>query len=105
MMPLPTIRQIVPPKGTGFNVRHKTITSKVVLIPLMWIPMLGDSLRICNLCRMVHPVKTIHLQLDDNGRATVSFGVLEQMRRAGLKRFGFVYEGSLTAPPPVTCGW
>ena len=43
MMPLPTIRQIVPPKGTGFNVRHKTITSKVVLIPLMWIPMLGDS--------------------------------------------------------------
>ena len=101
MMTLPTIRQIVPPKGTGFNVRHKTVTSKVVLIPLMWVPMLGDSLRICNLCRMVHPVKTIHLQLDDNGRATVSFGVLEQMRRAGLKRFGFVYEGSVAAPPTL----
>ena len=43
MMTLPTVRQIVPPKGTGFNVRHKTVTSKVVLIPLMWIPMFGDS--------------------------------------------------------------
>ena len=60
--------------------------------------MLGDSLRFCNLCGMVHPVKTIHLQLDDNGRATVSFGVLELMRRAGLKRFGFVLRGFHSRP-------
>lgn len=101
MTTLPTIRRIVPPPGTGFNVRHKTARSEVVLIPYMWIPMLGASLDLCNLCHVVHPVKTSHLEVDDNGRATVSYGVLQNMRRAGLKQFGLTFEGSLAAPPPL----
>jgi len=86
----------------GVHIRHSTARSRLVLIPLMHKPLLLDSVRKCNGCNIVHPVKIIHLWVDDTGGAIVSTGVLTDLKRAGMPDLQVV--GTLKKPPTLNLG-
>jgi hypothetical protein len=65
-------------------------------------PFTGASLDICPSCHLVHPVKTVHLWLDDTGACIVSQGVLEDLRKAGMPELETFEE--VKNPPPLAIG-
>jgi hypothetical protein len=65
-------------------------------------PFTGDSLKKCPNCRIVHPVKTVHLWLDDTGACLVSTGVLEDLKSAGMPQLDIV--GEVNKPPTLRLG-
>jgi len=88
----------------GIRIRHRTLRSCVALVPIMDRPMVGLSLYECPHCHVAHPVKTVHLWLDDTGSCIVSTGVLEDMRRGweGSPEYDIV--GEVQNPPPLFIG-
>jgi hypothetical protein len=87
---------------SGVRLRHRSLHSSVALVPLMFKPFEGQSLDTCPTCQVVHPVKMVHLWLDDSGACIVSQGVLADLRKAGLPELDVVEE--VKAPPPLTLG-
>lgn len=86
----------------GIRISHKTLRSCVALVPIMKKPFSGDSLKKCPSCLVVHPVKTVHLWLDDAGSCLVSEGVLKDLQSAGMPELDICAE--VKSPPPLHLG-
>ncbi len=87
----------------GIKLRYTKPHNGLALIPLMHKPLFWDSLKkTCPLCLVTHPVKTVHLWLDDTGQCLVSTGVLEDLEKAGMPDLAIV--GSVKNPPPIQVG-
>lgn len=87
----------------GIRIRYMKPNSGLVTIPLLHKPFYWDSLKkTCNLCQVSHPVKTVHLWLNDQDECLVSTGVLEQLKVAGMP--DLVITGSVEKPPPLHIG-
>lgn len=90
----------------GHQIRHATARSGMHLTPIMHKPIPdqpdGTPIKICPTCRVHHPVKTLHLYLDDTGSALVSDGVLDLLRSVGMD--GFTQVGNTDKPPPLKLG-
>lgn len=54
---------------------------------------------VCPTCHVLHPVKSVHLWLDDRGECLVSEGVLDELRMAGMPGLSVV--GAVEKPPPL----
>lgn len=96
-------------ENLGYRVRSTTATSRVVVVPIMSKPYKKKSTGqlmpfMCPTCRIAHPVKSVHLWLDDTGSVIVSKGVLEELKSAGLENYDLVAEGAVTKPPPLQAG-
>jgi len=87
---------------SGIRIRHRTLRSSVALVPLLFKPFEGQSIDTCPTCHVVHPVKTVHLWLDDSGTCIVSQGVLEDLKKAGMPEL--LMAGEVKNPPPLTLG-
>lgn len=82
----------------GIRVRHMTARSVCHVVPVLAIPY-ADGGFICPTCHVLHPVKSVHLWLDDRGECLVSEGVLGELRLAGMP--GLEVVGSVENPPPL----
>lgn len=95
-----------PIKG-GFRIRctNTTYHGGLYLVPVVSRPRQirgPGSTDPCPLCQVWHPVKTIHLWLDNTGRCLVSFAVLEDLKLAGMPEL--VQEDHVKKPPPLRLG-
>jgi len=95
------------PKGKklGINIEHDTARSQVHLVPIMSRPInyAPGHESVCPNCRVVHPVKTIHLWFDGDGKTTISPGVLNELKKGnGLD--GITVVGDTKTPPPLNIG-
>ncbi len=86
----------------GIRIRHRTLRSQIHLIPILSKPLLHDSLHECGACHVTHPVKTIHLWLDDTGSATVSQGVYDDMATGWTGEPEYDVVSEVEKPPPVS---
>ena len=87
----------------GVKIRYTKPNNGLALIPLLHKPFQWDSLKkVCPLCQVTHPVKTVHLWLNDRDECLVSTGVLEDLRKAGMP--DLLITGSVVKPPPLTIG-
>lgn len=82
----------------GIRVAHDAARSICHVVPVLAKPY-GDGGFICPTCHVLHPVKAVHLWLDDRGECLVSQGVLEELRMAGMP--GLAVVGSVDNPPPL----
>ena len=87
---------------SGISIVHRTLRSTVALIPIPSKPFTGQSLDRCPTCQVVHPVKTVHLWLDDVGACIVSQGVLADLKSVGMPNLDIV--GGVVNPPPLQVG-
>lgn len=88
--------------SVGIRLAHKTLRSCVALVPILSKPFSGDSIKKCPNCQVIHPVKTVHLWLDDVGSVLVSEGVLKDLRDAGMPDLEICAE--VKSPPPLSLG-
>ena len=87
----------------GIKIRYTKPNNGLALIPLLHKPFQWDSLKkVCPLCQVTHPVKTVHLWLNDRDECLVSTGVLEDLQKAGMP--DLVVIGSVEKPPPLHIG-
>lgn len=87
----------------GIRIRYTQPNNGLALIPLLHKPFQWDSLKkTCPLCQVTHPVKTVHLWLNDQDECVVSTGVLEDLRKAGMP--DLIVTGSVKNPPPLHIG-
>jgi len=92
----------------GIRIAHTAKTSPhrsgVVIhtVPIYAKPFSGDSFKRCPTCQVIHPVKTVHLWLDDAGTCLVSEGVLRDLQSAGMPDLAIV--GEVKNPPPLNIG-
>lgn len=87
---------------SGIRVRHTGgLTSTVYLVPVLKKPYTTGPID-CPLCQTFHPVKTVHLWLEDDGGVIVSPGVLEELKMAGMPQLEIVNE--VKKPPPLQLG-
>jgi hypothetical protein len=93
---------------SGIRIRHRTARSTIALVPLFFRPLVVRPDDICGGCKAafgtetVHPVKTVHLWVDDSGACIVSEGVLEHLREAGMPDLEIV--GDIANPPALEIG-
>ena len=87
--------------------------SRVYTIPILsqplWVhvnPIVGVDE--CDICGVIHPVKTIHLHMDDRGECIVSEGVLKLIQEKadptgsdGLAFANLRVAGFVKSPPPL----
>ena len=87
----------------GIKIRYTKPNNGLALIPLLHKPFQWDSLKkTCPMCQVTHPVKTVHLWLNDQDECLVSTGVLEDLKKAGMP--DLVVVGSVDKPPPLHIG-
>jgi hypothetical protein len=86
----------------GFRLRYTRPNAGLALVPLLHKPFFGQSLDTCPTCHVIHPVKVVHLWLEPDGHVTVSAGVLDDLRKAGLPDLVLVNE--VKKPPPLKVG-
>lgn len=84
--------------SVGVRVQHRTLRSCVALVPVLAKPYTTGPID-CPTCQTLHPVKTVHLWLDDAGTVLVSEGVLAELRMAGLPDLTVI--GQVKNPPPL----
>ena len=93
----------------GFKLRHNTDASCVRVTPILSKPIPvnpGTLPRICNVCQITHPFKSIHFWIGPDGEVMVSQGVLDDLRLVGNSdgmdpMDGFTLEGATDKPPPL----
>lgn len=88
-------------KPIGFRVKHASFRSCTLGVVVLAKPF-EDGGFMCPSCHVWHPVKVVHLWLDDRGEALVSQGVLDELRLGGMPEL--TYEGPAYDPPPLTLG-
>jgi len=87
----------------GIKIRYTKPNNGLALIPLLHKPFQWDSLKkTCPLCQVTHPVKTVHLWLNDQDECLVSTGVLEDLRKAGFP--DLIIKDVVDKPPPLHIG-
>lgn len=87
--------------AVGIRIRHRTLRSCVALVPVLAKPYTTGPID-CPTCKVLHPVKTVHLWLDDTGTVLVSEGVLAELRMAGMPELEVL--GQVGKPPPLRLG-
>lgn len=111
VFPEPTVAkdvEVMPAKGValGHKIVHATSRSQIHLTPIMSMPIPiptdGSPVKICPTCQVNHPVKTLHIYVDDVGCATVSGGVLLLLKGVGMD--GYTQQGHTDNPPPLKIG-
>ncbi len=92
----------------GIRIRHTQRRNTVHVVPLLHKPFPPDAqLTTCGACergsgqKLKHPVKTLHLALDDTGSIIVSKDILEDLRRCP-DTAGYRVDSAVLNPPPVT---
>ena len=108
-------------KGTpeSFRLRYTgsepavTNGTRIHLVPLpgkdLHVHLTPEQIKkdICPTCRVVHPVKTIHLWLDSSNTVLVSRGVKESIEKdypGGLEAAELMLDGGTTKPPELKVG-
>lgn len=86
---------------SGIRIQHATVRSTCHVVPVLAIPYVDGGF-ICPTCHVLHPVKSVHLWLDDRGECLVSEGVLAELRLAGMPEL--VVVGETLNPPPLRVG-
>jgi len=91
----------------GVRVRYNGQHGGLVLIPLMDRPYSGQSLDMCPTCRVVHPVKTLHLWMEPDNTCIVAVPVKTAMDKAGCFKpgGGWAVANQVSAPPPLRLGF
>lgn len=107
-------------RALGYQIKHRTLRNCVVTVPLPWKPRkfnphYGIGGR-CPTCMVVHSLKTLHLNVADDGtcnvgsgafaslcRAGAIDGVPDQERSVGMLPAPFEYVGTVE-PAPLTIG-
>lgn len=91
----------------GIRIRHIQRRNTVHVVPLLHKPFPPDAqLTICGACergsgqQLKHPVKTLHLALDDTGSIIVSKDILNDLRRCP-DTAGYRVDSAVLNPPPV----
>jgi len=103
---VPTTTKSQTPRSVA--IRHRTKRSGIALLPIDHKPLIGDSIRPCPNCQVVHtnsfgrPVKTVHLYLDDTGACLISTGVLADLSKAGHVGTSLDIVADIVNPPPIT---
>lgn len=82
----------------GVLIRHATARSTCHVVPVLAKPY-TDGGFVCPTCHVLHPVKAVHLWLNDVGECLVSEGVLGELRLAGMPDLQVV--GGMKDPPPL----
>lgn len=82
----------------SIRIQHSTKRSGMATVSVYTKPINGLR-RLCPTCNIIHPVKTVHLWLDDVGTCLVSKGVLQDLQQAGMP--DLVVVGSIVNPPPL----
>ena len=93
-------------KPLGIHIEHRFRKTDWLYLVMVWKkPFVGPDgkpmSKFCPLCQTLHFTKTVHLDLVE-GRATVSTGVLEELKMAGLPDLDIV--GTTKTPPPLKVG-
>lgn len=81
---------------SGIRLRHRYHRNTLYLVPVLKKP--TPKARTCNLCKVTHPCKTVHLHLNE-GNVTVSEGVLADLKLAGLPDLDIL--GEVKQPPTL----
>jgi len=95
-------------KPRSIAIRHRTKRSGMALLPINHKPLLGDSIRPCPNCQVIHtnsfgrPIKTVHLLLNDTGGCLVSEGVLADLTKAGHLGTTIDIVADIVNPPSIT---
>ncbi len=87
--------------GTA-RIRHRFKRGQIHLVPLLDVPFLINGKMVPTkdcICNKVHPCKTIHLWLEDDGGVLVSEGVLEDLKRSGMHDLEIV--GDVAKAPTI----
>jgi hypothetical protein len=102
-------------KPVAIKLAHRDLRSCVVTVPLPSVPLpfsptYGIDGR-CPTCMVIHPHKTIHLNVDADGTCLVSTVVFAALRGVGAIDEGerppegpavpFTYVGEVVEPPPL----
>lgn len=82
----------------GILIQHATARSTMHGVVVMAKPYTTGPID-CPTCHVLHPVKVVHLWLNDTGHCLVSPGVLEELRMAGMPDLTVV--GHSATPPPL----
>lgn len=94
----------------AIRIRHRFKRSGIALVPINHKRLYGDSVKLCPTCQIIHtdsfghPVKTVHLYLDDTGACLVSKGVLADLKHpmVGMPNIDIIAD--VVNPPPITLG-
>ncbi len=92
-------------KPHGYTLRHPKSRNQCRIVPILSKPIItppGQAIKICNVCQVHHPCKTLHLWCGPNGEVMVSKGVLDQLKEAGMG--GFTLESETKTPPALVVG-
>lgn len=90
----------------GLRIRHHTRRSQMLPVPCLHLPRDPDRLHLyppCGICKVVHPCKVIHLNLDAEGTDIVSEGVWAQLQRVP-NWGGFRVVNTVENPPTKKMG-
>ncbi len=95
-------------KPTSIRIRHRYKHGGMALIPINHKRLYKDSARKCPNCQVIHtdsfghPVKTVHLWLDDTGACLISPGVLADLQhpKVGMPNLDIVAD--IVDPPAIT---
>lgn len=90
----------------GIRIRHHTRKNQVLLVPFLhkpWTP------RICGNCKMMHPCKTWHANLDATGSVIVTQPLIDDLKKVpsttpGFPLGGFRIENEVKKPPTQGIG-
>ena len=83
---------------SGVRIAHQTARSVCHVVPVVKKPYSDGGFQ-CPTCHVWHPVKAVHLWLNDQGECLVSEGVLEELRMAGMPDLTVV--GEVLNPPTL----
>lgn len=96
-------------RAGSFKLQHLTKKGGMALVPIPHKRLYLDSAKKkCPNCQVIHtdsfghPVKTVHLWLDDQGIVFVSDGVYQDLLKAGMPNL--VYRGWFATPPSIIIG-
>jgi hypothetical protein len=88
----------------GIRIRHHTRRSQMLPVPLLHQPRLNvAAYPECGRCRVVHPCKVVHVDLDAEGTAIVSESVWAQFQRVP-NWAGFRVVNTVSNPPTQGVG-
>lgn len=92
-----------PPEGVRIQATDPALRNVVYVVPIMTRPL--NPPHDCPSCLVAHPVKCVHLLLDDTGSTVVSAGVLALLQEAGIGPGTDLQQaGTLVNPPPLNMG-
>ena len=98
--PLETANKGKPPRSLTVQHNNPAMANMAYNVPVPIVTMFyEDPDRVCNKCKVRHDVKVVHLDLDENARAMVSWGVYKDLRMGGMPHLTVV--GSVAKPPTL----